>query len=382
MSGKSKKKAGFRKNKPRCDFTNASFVISILSLIVSTIIGIHNYSEEQHSKYIISHPEYKYEMSTDWLHLNQLSTYISNQDRVAIYDNRRQNNNDEYENGASLIALYTNFDSQARVISKINIYAENIVRDNNPVLELYGSRNDDGAFLLYVRNSGWGTSNDLQLKHKIISKSEDLQIDLNDSIKRESEIFSLKPGEIAEIPLLSLNDLKICWKGSSDVQPHTGSALVKVQLLDLVTGETIDYEYVLEIWADRINVQVPLPQTDGTVTNYVVIVDTSTPNWYRSFDVHQVVPGKQTVRIPIIIMPDQSCFMDIRIEFETLDGEKFTVSSLNTAKYKVRADNLDSSLYDRYVDGSAVDWDDIEGVKKFYFPFETVQSIIPPENDR
>ena len=81
----------------------------------------------------------------------------------------------------------------------------------------------------------------------------------------------------------------------------------------------------------------------------------------------------ETVRLPICIVPKMSCTMSVRIEFETMDGE-------------IRAEPLEHAVFtvpyyegnmERYIDGLKLDWEDGDGNKIVYFPFEKVTAIPP-----
>ena len=115
---------------------------------------------------------------------------------------------------------------------------------------------------------------------------------------------------------------------------------------------------------------------DDSDSGYIILVDTSEDSWSESYDVYQPLPGNKAVRLPIFIVPEKSCTMSIRIEFETQDGEIIQAEPLKDAKFVIPYVETD---YYEYIDGKLLDWSEVDGKEIVYFPFAATPYIIPED---
>ena len=340
-------------------------VIALIASIAIPIVGriIDAYAE--------SHSSYEYETRSDWKNLPELYTYLDKDNKVVVFDNGFRTNGYYYE-GASLIVLYTNFDWQERVISGFNVRVNNITRNYDPNLMAYISHEHWGdSISIAVQNLGWGLSDNVEVNClSVHSLSEKLEINFKDSALRTTILDPIEPGTSSDALSFSLDDFEIVWGVDSDSENRIGSASIKGQIIDKDTEDIIDFECSFCVSND---VLMPEFVGGGYPITYVIMVDTSDETWEKSYDVYQSLPGKQTIRIPIIIMPDQSCSMDIQIEFETLDGETILLTPMESAEFIIL--NTDFNKY-FYADGSNIQESELSGLDEYSFPFFYINSVI------
>ena len=344
--------------------------VMLLGLLV--FVGVY-----AHKVYRDSHPKYEYEQCMDWLSMDEAAAVFGGESRVEIYKDYSSEN--AYYDGAALTVLYNNLDEQDRAIRRLTVYAEDIVRDLSPVLWVY-PQYSLSPLEFAIQNVGWGETGTIYINYMGIYPSKDnaadipVALSLRDGVDIAWTFESLKPGEYRGFPLLSEEDL---------VVERWGEMEDKAEFILLFELEAPETEYKMAL---RFPVQVlpdgsVLPIEDGIGgdedVHYVVMVDTSEPQWSRSFVIDQILPAKRTVRLPIFVVPDQSCSMTVRIEFETADGEIIEATPLENTRFIV-------PYYEdpyAYIDGSLLDWEKLDGSEVIYFPFTNVPYVLWDETD-
>lgn len=364
--------------KRQVKYGKIALVISIIAIIVTILLFLAEYCIEE---YRHTYHKYTYEIYADWTLLDEIATYFSNQDQIIVYDNSAISQNGEYYNGAALIAFYTNYDAQDRVITGFNVYIKDIVEDNSSNLACCFSYDYQDDLTVAVWNNGWGSSGEIAINYISIEgyDTDSLQINLKESSVHSRKIAELDSGEISYIPLYSADDFEIHWDDDITLDSDRFAvADMQLQLVDLETGTVREYSAPFCVSGNKVSPYPPYEGVEDVQKNYVIIVDTSAATWEKSYKVFQPLPGGQTIRIPILIMPNRSCSMSIEIEFETLDGETIKLTPLIDAEFQVPY----FESYNRYIDGKVINLYQLEGTSIVYFPFERINSIVIPDSYR
>lgn len=366
----SKKKIKRRKQtigKKKITFVSVVGFFTIVGVLYSIISGAYNLYRD-------NHPNYSYETNFDWLEMEEAVSVLSSANQVHIFCNPNELSDNTFYDGAALIALYHNLAQQERIITQFSVYAENIEEDLSPLLSYSFSRLMNPVSLsLY--NSGWGETGTIQIELLSLTPAYGFEdqdaVDL--SIKEDAQISwtfdTLQPGETRDYSLLSEDDFVVEKKGDFD--------FVVFHMKYILTASESDYydtlECAIQIFPDRMEILMD-GLGDGNVVNYIVWVDTSSPSWSNTYPTYQRIPGNQTVRLPIFIMPAKSCTMTVRVEFETADGKTIQATPLQEAHFIIPYYESDPVTY---VDGKLLDWNAIDGTAMIYFPFVNTSKVIP-----
>lgn len=325
-----------------------------------------------YEEYRESHPRYTYETSTDWLKMEEAESILSNQSRVEVYKDHSEEG--VFYNGAALTVLYNNLDEQERHITHFSVYAEDIVEDYSPNLFL-NSTQSINPIGYNGYNAGWGETGEIRISVVDLvpaygyEEQEVVELSLREGAITSWVFDSLKPGEHREFALLSEQDFIVEYKKPFD------EVVMYSLCFEVEAAESENKEIAtctIEVHPDKLQVFVG-GQGGPVDTNYVVWVDTALPTWSNTYKVHQVLPGKQGVRLPIFIVPKMSCTMSLRIEFETLDGEIITAEPLKNAQFVIPY----YEDFGNYIDGDLLDWDNVDGNVVVYFPFESTSKVLP-----
>lgn len=319
-------------------------------------------------------PMFVYDTSMDWLHMDEAASVLGTESQIQVY---KPQNVKEYDQGAVLTALYSNYSNQDRCITKFTVYAEDIREDLSPVL-WYDAITNDGVLDVSCYNNGWGETGALTVEYVEIIPYEksslhdcvDIMMD-PDAVSSWS-VPSIDPGTGESFKLLNVESLRVTY-----IEPFDG--VIKYQILFRIYSEETGFETVMPCWLDVYPDEVNLFLSgggDGGEKNYVVWVETSEPQWQETYTVQQWLPAKKTVRLPVFIVAEKTCTMTVRIEFETADGEIIQATPLENARFVVP---YYEEPPEEYIDGKLLDWEHIDGTEVFYFPFVESNEIVKME---
>lgn len=348
----------------------AFLCVMLLSLLAFVGVYIHKVYRDRH-------PKYEFEQCMDWLSMDEAAAVFGGESRVEVY--KEYSGENAYYDGAALTVLYNNLDEQDRAIRRLTVYAEDIVRDLTPeLLETWHASLSPLEFHLY--NDGWGETGNISIKFIAAyptdanATKKPVVVSLQDGADTVWTFDSLQPGERRDFPLLSEKDLKVEIWGEFE---ESALFLLLFELEAPESGYKMALSFPIEVLPGGIVLPIEDGRGGGDDTHYVVMVDTSEQKWSRSFVIDQILPAKRTVRLPIFIVPDQSCSMTVRIEFETADGEIIKATPLENTRFIVP---YYKDPY-AYIDGSLLDWEKLDGSEVIYFPFTTVPYVIRDESD-
>lgn len=235
-------------------------------------------------------------------------------------------------------ALITNKNiSNDIVLTKFNIYIENIVVDYSPILEVYTDCFYDNTIKIDLLNKGWSdiSTVDITLKdekgilnfskyNKYIDKLEygtcdtiDIQLDMG-NFK-----YLTNYGD-CEYPLY----LEVRYGESDDVLLYKTRCVVRVE-----------------------GSEVCIPNTGwgyGPSQNaYGICVDTNKSSFKFSQPIQEVITAGEALELPVFFFPDRSCEFDYYIEFEVSNEGKNQKIKTDLKHVKYRVDSLaDTSKFD------------------------------------
>lgn len=308
-----------------------------------------------------THPSYAYETEFNWMHMDEIGSYLGSRSKVEIY--KTKGSDGAFHQGALLAVLYNNLDEQERAITRFTVHAENITEDYSPYLNFYEAR-----FLGYhISNSGWSETGALQIEFLELVPADgyEAQKDVQLSLKGSDKVWqlnSIKPGESTEIQLLTEEDFHVEYSENfQGVIPYT----IRFKVEAPESGYSNVIASTIEVYPDHLQL-FSGGIGDGEQVNYVIMIDTSYSSWSETYKVYQTLPGKRTTQLPVFIAPSMSCTMDVRFEFETLDGEIIEAAPLEDARFIVPYYETPDSYI---IDGEFLDWDTIDGQAVVYFPF-------------
>ncbi|MBQ7921447.1 MAG: SMEK domain-containing protein [Clostridia bacterium] len=316
-------------------------------------------------------PTFTYETNMDWLRMDEAAAVLGTESQVYVYKPKNAN---EYLQCAALTVLYSNYSERDRCITEFTVRAEDIREDLSPVLR-HEALENDGVLTFFCENYGWGKTGDFTIEYAGIKPYEEsaehdcVEVQVNPDAVSSWNYPSIEPGEGAYLSLFNTADIQINYK-----EPFEGS--VWFEIMFRLYAEETGYETMLPCWlfvfADHVTFSYGVGG-EGDDRNYVVWVPTSNPQWQETYAVQQWLPGNETVRLPVFIVPEKSCMMTIRMEFKTVDGEIIQATPLENARFVVPY--YDETPED-YVDGNLLDWDQIQGNEVFCFPFIQTEKIV------
>lgn len=342
---------------------------TVFILLAALLSGIGMWLYEQFAP-----PEYAYETETDWLTMDEAACVLTAQSKVRMFT--KDTWLGEFGSGAALTVLYNNLDEQDRVITEFTVYAENIVEDLTPRM-LFNAFSDDyaGIFRYSLYNYGWSETGEITVD--FVSLTPDAayagdppaKISLREDAPRSWSLETIRPGGDSDFSLLQPEDFVV--EGTVATEDLVYYSLV-YELHAPETAVTMTLECSLQVQPDG-SLQIYAGGGGaGDETTYVIWVPTSEPTWSHTYEVKQILPGKKTVRLPIFIVPEKSCTMDVRIQFKTLDGEVIEATPLENAEFLIPYYENESE----YVDGSMLDWSQVIG-DTVVFPFRSTPYVIP-----
>ena len=342
--------------------------------IVAIITALWGGGKDIYAWYKERNPVFAYETNFDWMSMEEVDTIISDESKVVVYAFEENDSFQGYWDGVALTALFSNLTDTDRVITSFTVYADNITVDLSPDLVYGPTGNSSDSIEQFFYNNGWGESGPIHISADRIERVEDndvscLQLSLSKDAQTTWVFESMQPGDWREFSFLTQDDFVIEESGQCD-----GNVLFCLYL-DLFlpdTGHEEEIPILLEVSASK--VRVYHDGLGGDIdTSYVVKIPTDGDTWVKKYPADQKLPAKKTVRLPIFIVPEKSCSLTIRVEFELSNGEIVKSEELVDTYIKV-------PYYDdwtEYLDGELLDWDSIDSFTDIYFPFESSSAVLP-----
>lgn len=316
-------------------------------------------------------PTFTYETNMDWLRMDEAAAVLGTDSQVYVYKPKYGN---EYFQCAVLTALYSNYSEHDRCITEFTVYADDIHEDLSPDI-VHEAFESDNTLQFHCTNIGWSETGDFTIEYVGITPVEKsdkhncVDVVVDPDAVSSWNYPSIEPGEEKYISLFNTSDIQITHK-----KPFNGS--IQFEIMFRLYSKETGYEAMLPCWvyisADYVSFQYGA-NGKGDEKNYVVWVETSEPQWQETYKVQQWLPGNETVRLPIFIVPEKSCTMTIRIEFKTADGEIIQAMPLENARFVVPYYGEEPW---EYVDGKLLDWSQIDGDEVFCFPFSKTDKIV------
>ena len=367
------KKAKSRKKKNKVIKTNKSKANYYLCLIGTIITGLTLIFPIR-SCILEKHPAYNYEAYFDWMYMDEAASILTDSSEVSIFYDPIESQWDDFRfyKGATLIALYSNLDEQDQVITEFTVRANNIVEDLSPSLN-YSFDSFLEPITAHIKNVGWGETGTMRIEFIGITPLPDqgdenanVTVKVKDETTTSWTLKSLKPGEKRDLFLFSSEDLSIQREGSFT------AACFQFEFMIYAEGSyETPMSFILDVFEEG-----EVIHTGGygdDFTNYVVWIDTSSPKWSKTYRTYQIIPGKQTVRLPICIVPSKSCTMTVEVEFKTANGTIIQATPLSSAYFIVPYYDEPTS----YIDGELLDENYASENTIVYFPFVNVDKVVP-----
>ena len=341
-------------------------VVALVFLISSVIF--RHYRE--------ANPRYAYETVTDWMTMDEVACVLGSQNKSQARMFTGEQYLDEFMSGSALTVLYNNLDEQDRIIEEFTVYAEDIVEDLSPRLlfnAITSSDNQDIYCTYSFFNYGWGETGEITVNFVGLTRDEDtgggsqVQLFLKEDSPRTWSLPSILPGEWPAFELLGIDDFYVEDSCEPD---YSVSYTLEYEFLAPESNFRMDLIAFLDVTPEGLTISAGGGGA-GDERTYVVWVETGSPAWSKTYKTHQVVPGNQTVRLPIFIVPQKSCTMTVTVEFKTADGEIIRATPLENAEYIIPFYEDEST----YVDGLLLDWDEVDG-ETIVFPFKSTPFVV------
>lgn len=334
-------------------------MVALLLFLALSKIGVYIYEE-----YRKSNPKYPHEFNVYQMDLFEAAYFLGSKANcsTSIYTDEPVKDIKDLKNvyyyGNMLKMLYNNLDEHERAITKLTVCVDHVVEDTTPRLE-FSSDIVNEAIQLTMQNYGWGETGDIQISllkitpasnsYVIPNSKFEEPIVLHENAPTSWELNSIKPGETRTVELLKKEDFVL------NPDYPDAAYLGYVLTFELYARET-NYKRTLKC---KINCEeYPLllaPPEDNLETAYIVWAETSNPEWSRTYQIEEIIPGNKMEQIPVFIIPEKSCTMTLQIRLETLDGETIAAVPLENMKFIIPY-YLDKK---EYVENMILDWDKI-----------------------
>ena len=365
-----RRRNGKKENTPKWIVLVGGF--ATIAAIITALWGV---GKDLYGLYKERNPVFAYETNFDWMSMDEVETIVTDESKVVVYayeDNDSSVNG--YRDGVALTALFSNLSNTDREITSFTVFADNIVEDLSPDLVCGPIDSSADTIALYFYNNGWGESGPIHISVDRIECVEDnnascLQLSLGKNAQTTWIFDSLQPGDWREFSLLMKDDFIIGESG------HCDGSVMFCLYLDLFlpdTGYDEEIPVLLEVSESKLEVHID-GMGGGVDISYVVKIPTDGKTWVKKYPADQKLPANKTVRLPILIVPEKSCFLSIRVEFELSNGE--IVKSEELADTYVKVPYYDD--WSEYLDGELLDWDNIDSFTSIYFPFKSSSTILP-----
>ena len=307
-----------------------------------------------------------------WNSLDLASVIYSDKSKITIQDDLSDNS---CYCGVELDVQYNNYSKKHRTINAFTVTATNISVDDSPVLEFScTSEFSELAAIDSIMNNGWSSTGELVFELTGIrpnqqADAEIVSVSLRDSAPTSWTYPALEPGERRIFTFTQLGDLEIEYH-QSDFSQLLYFLEYTVRNQDNSFSDT--FGLLLYISPDSVYFENGC-QGAGDYTFYVIEVDTAAPSWTRTFQIQQPLPADTTVSLPIFIMPNRSCTMDLEVTFETEDGEVLKSDVLERAYFEVPY----HQIWINYASGEFIDWNNSSEDRFVYFPYQISDQYSP-----
>lgn len=321
------------------------------------------------------HPAYNYETYFDWLYMDEAASILTDSSEVSIFYDpiESQWDDSQFYKGATLIALYSNLDEQDQVITEFTVNAQDIVEDLSPRLN-YSFDPFLKPITAHIKNTGWGETGTMCIEFIDITpypvqgdEDANVTVKVKNNTTTSWTLESLDPGEKRDLFLFSVEDLDIHREGNFTIASFQFNFMIS----SLENTYEIPLVFILNVY-DK-GEEVLTGGYGDDFTNYVVWIDTSSPKWSKTYHTYQIIPGKQTVRLPIFIVPSKSCTMTVEVEFKTASGARIQATPLINAYFIVPYYDEPTS----YINGELLDENYLSEKTIVYFPFTNVDKVVP-----
>ncbi len=323
-------------------------IAAIITSVAGLLIALFEYVIDSRP------PSYQNKTAVKLMSIEEIEAIITDENKLTVYKDTGDTNT--YYDGAAFMLLYHNLDEEDRVIKKFTVQAYDIVEDlsiNGHYLNFDFMLSTDGA-MLYFQNNEWSETGIIEITLTGIEKcGQHLpDISLKDDVSKSWALDSVAPGESDKFMLLHSSDFFVeCEESFEGIGQYFLNFTMDILEYDY------HYDFVCEVMLSDTGLSFDTGgQGAGDINCYAIGIGTSEPTWSESFDTYQVIPGKQSVCIPILVVPEKPCELSLQIEFETLDGKKFRSPLLENKKIYV-------PYYDEmsnYINANLIDWDTID----------------------
>lgn len=223
-------------------------------------------------------------------------------------------------NDISSLINISNPTSETVVLNKILINANNIKRDNSAYFSLMAIAKDDGVYIK-ILNEGWGDVRNLSIT---LICNDLLILSFLDSNELKLDVKELKSGESVEVPLILNTDVFGVETFVNDIND-----LFEFEVIECL-GENINDNAIrnsdIIIYFDK--ERKPCIAGIGGTSEYIYAIllnsDKSTFNFEEQ--IYEEIEPHGSLLIPISLLVDRSCNLDLSIRFEyTLKGKKYNI---------------------------------------------------------
>ena len=325
-------------------------------------------------------------MNTEWLEMEEAFDLLTEKSKVNIYTTHQTSDTDNsadmcYYNGVTMIALFSNKADVDRNIVRFSVYAEDIVENLSPDIHCTWVEDCSNPITANFCNNGWGETGEL---HIFISNNDIgyyekkdaniAQISICKGAQNDWVFDSIRPGELKTLSFASPDIFDVQWK---DPTVKSISFYIRIVIYAPEIGYATSSLIPMTATPHGVQAEGVGGMGGNEDKNYVIVVDTSFGSWSQKYPIYQRIPARQTVKLPIFILPMKSCSMSLRIEFELDDGETIIAEPLYNAAIKVP---YYTELQD-YVSGDDLDWSSLEGSATIWFPYEMTSKVVGTSED-
>lgn len=364
-------------------------LITITIVIVFGLIAVAiKIIEPREKKNLLWDSQYAYELSASWMNLQEAATVLSNSSSVKVYNFAPETMADgeqAYYGGAGLIAIYQNLTEKLQIINGFKITCSNVKLDYHPYLDSFYSAEDLTVYCT-ITNTGWGQADQIKLTLSEICRVNEAHVPI-ETLRNIPEISFqiqsgvLSPGESTFISVMQLDSLIEDYDISS--YPD-GLYRFTFDISAISKDENNDkYKTITGVIISKEGNTAELYAYGGDVIENILAINVDVSHntdCERVFNCLQEVPGGNAVKIPIFVFPNQSCKMNIEIEFRTKDGEMIHAGAIENAHFIV---SCIGNNYYNFIDGASVDIEtflsEFPDNKTVSFPYREASVILGEE---
>lgn len=300
MSKKKKFKKHSSKNTQDKTHSKITITILVLNFLIVSFISIYNFNFEISKRKICA-------SNTGITSLEIDSTTNKENSNIQMLFNESFDNK-TLKNGACFDVVFSNHTGYNRAITKLTVTATNVIPDYSPVI-VSSPYVEDNSIYIDVYNQGWGKANYIEIKLKSISDKR-----VKTQNKKINSIYNLSPGETKTQKTLTFHDLII--------EDTFTEGTVKFCFEIVCDGIKQKEDIIVSVHMDKTKLFPGGGLGDGGELIYSIVIDALNNKSKKTYSVYQVIPATETILLPIIVIPSQSCQMSLALTFEMEDGEK------------------------------------------------------------